>query len=165
MPDENQRACMAIAEASLPRSRGSLIILGLYAAVVAAASFLTPTTAPATMIIGVVAILATALALHAEARRRVRRLQANDPHARETHFVELSPDGVHSWCAHVDTRYPWRDFKKVTENKEFYLFVLSSGNGSAIPKRILDDTVDAQLRSRIREWSPDGGSSLARETG
>ena len=30
-------------------------------------------------------------------------------------------DGVHTWCGHVDARYPSREFAKVSENGEFYL--------------------------------------------
>jgi len=41
-PDETRRACAAIAQAALPPSRGGLIIVALYAAVITAAYFLTP---------------------------------------------------------------------------------------------------------------------------
>ena len=90
-PDEAQRGCAAIARAVLPPSRGNAVLLGLYAAVV-----LTPTTRPQTIVIGVGAVLATAFALQAEGRSRLRRLRAADPHAQETHFVELGPGAVNS---------------------------------------------------------------------
>jgi YcxB-like protein len=164
-PEETQRACRAIVQASLPPSRGGAIMIALYAAVVGSAFTFAPATRPATAVIGVGAVLATAAALQAEGRRRVRRLQVDDPHARETHFVELSSGGVHTWCAHIDARYPWAEFATVRESQEFYLLVRPSGNGVAIPKRLLDDARDAELRARICEWTPDRGASLARIVG
>jgi len=162
-PEETRRACSAIAQACLPPSRGNAILFGMYTAVGIAAYFLTPATRPVTFLIGLVAVAATALLLQAEGRSRLRRLQVEDAHARERHFVELSPEGVRAWCSHVDARYPWKDFFKVVENSEFYLFLRPSGNGSAIPKRLLDDVTETELRERIRAWSPDSGTGLARE--
>jgi hypothetical protein len=135
----------------------------MYVAVGVAAYYLTPTSRPLTFLIGLVAVVATALLLQAEGRSRVRRLQLDDAHVREPHFIELTPESVRAWCSHVDSHYPWKDFFKVIENNEFYLLLRPSGNGSAIPKRILDDPTDALLRQRIRDWSPDGGAGLARE--
>ncbi len=160
-PGESMRACAAIAQAALPRSRGNLIVLGLYVAVGIAAFVFTPTTTPATLAIGMGAVLGTVFALQFEGRSRLHWLRAAAPHSLETHFVELTADGVHAWCAHVDARYPWPDFTKVTENGEFYLFIRANGSGSAIPKRLLDPTTDAALREAIREWAPDRGSELA----
>jgi hypothetical protein len=162
-PEETQRACTAIVQACLPRSRGGAILFAMYLAVGFAAYFFTPSTRPATFLIGLLAVMATALLLQAEGKARVRRLRTDDLHARETHFVELSPEGLRAWCSHIDARYPWTDFFKITENSEFYLFLRPSGNGSAIPKRLLDDAAEAQLRERIRAWSPDAGAGLARE--
>jgi len=163
-PDETARACSAIAQAAMPPSRGGLLMLALYAAVGVLAYFLTPSSRLVTFAIGVAAVQATAYSLQAEGRRRLRRLRVADPHASESHFVELGPDGVHTWCAHIDMRYPWSDFTKATEDREFYLFVRPSGTGSAVPKRLLDDSADKVLRSRIREWSPDLGADLAMES-
>ena len=146
-PGESLRACTAIARAVLPATRGNAIVLGLYALVGIASYVFTPTTRAATFIIGLGAVLGTVFALQAEGRSRLRRLQASDPHARETHFVELTPDGLHAWCAHVDARYPWQDFSKVTENGEFYLFARQNGTGSAIPKRLLDPVTEPALPS------------------
>jgi hypothetical protein len=159
-PEENRRACAAILQASLPPSRANLIVIALYAAVGVAAYSLTPATWVTTFAIGILGIAACTLALQAEARSRVRRLQVNDPHASEHHFLELTPSGVRAWCEHVDARYPWQDFTKVTENKEFYLLVRPSGTGSALPKRLLDQGRDAELRALLREWSPDRGAAL-----
>jgi hypothetical protein len=159
---EGVRACVALASKSLPESRATLIILGLYAAVAAAAYFLTPTTRPLTFLIGLGAVLGTNVALAADARRRLRAVRRDDPHALETHYVELSAEGVRSWCAHVDARYPWNDFSLVTENNEFYLLARPNGSGTAVPKRLLSDEDDEELRRRLAEWSSDRGARLAR---
>jgi len=162
-PDESQRACTAIAQAVLPPSRGNALMIGLYAAVGLAAYLLTPSTRPITFLIGLAAVTATAYALQAESRRRLRALRTEDPHALETHYLEFTADGIHTWCAHIDARYPWRDFAKVSENSEFYLFSRPSGTGAAVPKRLLNDDSDAALRTCIRERAPDRGTALARE--
>ena len=162
-PEETQRACTAIAKATLPSSQGGVTTFAVYAAVVAAAYFLTPESRAVTAFIGIAAVLATIMGLQAEGRRRMRRLQRNDPHSRETHFVEIDPEGVRTWCSHVDARYPWADFAKVTEDKEFFVLARASGQGAVIPKRIVDDAQDVELRAKLREWSPDRGASLARE--
>lgn len=67
------------------------------------------------------------------------------------------------WCNHVDIRYAWRDITKVTENQEFYVFAGTSGSGAVIPKRLLDDTSESQLRDHIRLWASDRGVFLARK--
>ncbi|HEX5409859.1 MAG TPA: YcxB family protein [Gemmatimonadaceae bacterium] len=159
-PDETARACSAMAQLAMPPSRGGLLMLALYAAVGVLAYFLTPSSRLATFAIGVAAVLATAYSLQAEGRRRLRRLRVADPHANESHFVELGPEGVHTWCAHIDMRYPWSDFSMATEDREFYLFIRPSGTGSAVPKRLLDNAADEVLRTRIREWSPELGAAL-----
>ena len=162
-PKETERACQAIVKAALPPSRANAIILGLYAVGVTAAWVLTPATRVLTSVIAVGAVAFTAMALQAEGRRRVRHLRTDDPHAQETHFVELDATGVRTWCAHIDARYPWADFTAVTENKEFYMLVRPSGNGVAIPKRLLDEATARELRDRLREWAPDRGMALGRE--
>jgi GNAT superfamily N-acetyltransferase len=101
--------------------------------------------------------------LQTEGRRRVRHLRENDPHASETHFVELDPLGIHTWCSHADAKYQWRDFSKACEPTEFFLFVRPSGAGAAVPKRLLQDGQDVELRNRIREWAPELGADLAQE--
>ena len=157
---ETQRACSAIARAALPPSRASLIMIALYAAIIAAAWFLTPATRAITVVISVTSVLATVSALQAEGRSRMRRLRAGDPHGSETHYVELSVDGVRTWCSHVDARYPWSDFTKAIETPEFFLLVRPSGSGAGIPKRLLDDARASELRERIRTWAPNLGASL-----
>lgn len=153
-PEESQRACVAVARVCLPPSRRDLVLLVVYATVGVAAVYVTPTTTAATFFIGLLAITATAAGIELETRLRFRHLRKADPHAREPHFVEVSAEGVRSWCAHIDARYPWRDFSRITDDGEFYLFVRPSGSGSAIPKRLLDETTEAELRTRVREWAP-----------
>ena len=162
-PGESARACAAIARAALPPSRASVIMIALCGAVIAAAALLTPATLARTGLVGVGAVLATATVLQAEGRSRLRRVQNADPHALETHYVELAPEGVRAWCGHVDARYPWREFARVDEDNEFYLLVRLSGSGVAVPKRLLDSAKETELRERLRAWSPDGGAGLARE--
>lgn len=162
-PGESARACAAMGRAMVATTRGTLLLLGLYAAVGVAAYVLTPATWLTTFVIGIGSIVATAYGLQTISRANMRRLQGADPHSGETHFVELSPAGVHTWCSHIDARYPWTDFAKVVENTEFYMAVRPNGTGAAIPKRLLNESEDAGLRDRIREWSPDRGRNLAEE--
>jgi hypothetical protein len=143
--------------------RGTLLLLGLYAAVGVAAYVLAPATWLTTSVIAIGSIVATAYGLQAISRANVRRLQQADPHATETHFVELSPARVHTWCSHIDARYAWADFAKVIENSEFYMAVRPNGTGAAIPKRLLSDSDDVGLRERIRQWSPYQGRNLAKD--
>lgn len=155
-PEETRRACRAIVAASAPPSRATPIVIAVYVAVIGAAFLLTPQTAARTVIIAVGAILLVSFGVQADSRARLRRVQAADPHARETHSVELGPDGVRTWCAHVDSRYTWDGTTRVLETPEFYLFVRNAGNGVAIPKRVVSAAEDQELRRRVREWlSPD----------
>lgn len=162
-PGESLRACTAIARTALPTARGNAIVLAMYVLVGVASFVFTPATTLTTFMIGVGAVLGTVTALQLEGKSRLRRLRASDPHALETHFVELTPEGVRTWCAHVDARYPWQDFSKVAENAEFYLFVRPNGSGSAVPKRLVDPATAAALRERIREWGPKLELALAPE--
>jgi hypothetical protein len=159
-PEETQRACHAIVASSLPRTRGSVTFLLLYAGVIGAAFVFARKTFAETAAIGIGAAFASMLAFQATARRMTRRLFAADPHSREPHHVELSEDGLRVWCDHVDSKYIWNGTVRVIENAEFYLFVRHSGNGVAIPKRVLDAEREQELRASIRAWSPDRGTSL-----
>jgi hypothetical protein len=162
-PGESTRACSAIARAVISTDGGNLLLFGVYAAIGIAAYFLTPATRLATFVIGLGGVLGTVYGLQAVGRANLRRLQLSDPHSTETHFVEVSAGGVHTWCSHIDARYAWADFTKVTENNEFYMLARPNGTGAAIPKRLLDDATDAQLRDWLRSWSPDQGANLAKE--
>ena len=146
----------------MPPSRFVSVMFALYTAVGLAAFALARPTFPATFLLGIVAVGATAVSLQAEGRRRLRALRRNDAHELEPHVLELSPDGIRSSCSHIDARYGWPDFARTIENNEFYLFVRPSGAGAALPKRLLDPVTEASLRECIIEWSPDGGAGLAR---
>ena len=160
-PDETRRACAAIAQASLPPSRAAPMLIGLFVVIALAAYVLTPTTWYPTLLIGLATALGTVFLLQADGRSRVRRMQASDPHALETSFIELSPEGVRAWCAHIDVRHPWQDYSRVVVTNEFYLFIRGSGPGSvAIPRRLLDAERDGELRARVREWAPALGPDL-----
>lgn len=148
---ELARAGDALAKAALPRSRADLIVAGLYALVILAAFTLTPSTRWTTSLIGIGAVLATSLALEAHGRARLRRLQRDDAHALETHYVEFDDEGVRSWCAHNEARCAWSDLVNVTETDEFFVFLRTGGNGITLPKRLLDAESDADLRARLRE--------------
>lgn len=152
-PGETRRACAAIVRASLPPRRGNGLMIGLYAVIIAIAFVFTPSTKPQTILVGIGAVLATAWLLQWDGARRIRQLQSADPHERETHFVELSPSGVRAWCAHVDARYPWDDYRAVTRDGEFYLLLRAGGNGTAIPKRLLDADAEREVEARLAEWA------------
>lgn len=158
---ESLRGCAAIVRAALPPNRASLMVYALYGLVGLGAYLLTPSRLT-TFVVGMFGAVGAMYALQIASRRRVRRLRENDRHSLETYFVDLAPEGIHTWCAHIDARYPWSDFTTVTENKEFYLFVRPSGSGVSIPKRLIDDATETTLRQRIAEWSPDRGARLAR---
>ena len=158
-PGETQRACVAIAQASLPPSRRSAIMIGLYGAIIVLAFVITPSTRPQTIVIGVGAVLATEALLRRESVGRVRRVQTQDAHALETHYVELSPTGVHTWCEHVDARYPWAEYRTVSQSPEFFLLLRAGGTGTAIPKRLLDDERARDLERRLSGWMTDRASA------
>lgn len=162
-PGEATRACSGIARSVTSQARGNLLVFGLYGGVGLASYFLTPATRLTTFVIGMSGVVGTLYGLQALGRANIRRLRATDPHSLETNFIELSVEGVRAWCAHVDAKYAWADFAKVIENKEFYMLVRPNGAGAAIPKRLLSEVDDAQLRERLRDWAPDHGANLAKE--
>jgi hypothetical protein len=161
LPRETFRGCQAIVAASLPPNRSVLIVIAVYALIGAAAAMVTPSTAPATIIIAIGGLLVLVYGSQAYSRRRTSTLIDADPHALETHFIELDTDGIHCWCKHMDSRFSWADVTKVKESRDFYLFLRPGGNGVAIPRRVLDADLESQLQSRIKEWSPDKGAHLA----
>jgi hypothetical protein len=153
-PAEAQRACAAIARAMFPPTRFVISLLVLYACVWAASMYFTPATRTATAIIAIASIVAAVLLLQFDLQSRGRSAQARDPHAHETHYVELSADGVRTWCAHVDARLPWADFSRVLDTPEFLLFARPSGVGVAVPKRLIKAEEIETLLAQTQTWAP-----------
>jgi len=137
------------------------LLVGL-AAGVALLAFLLPASHASAFFVGWAALYGTVYGLQTVGRANLRQLQDNDPHTLEPHLIEIDARDVYTGCAHVSARYPWHEFTKVDESNEFYLFVRGSGGGVAVPKRLLDEPTEEELRARIREWSPDHGAGLAR---
>jgi hypothetical protein len=162
---ETARARTAIARSLLSNPRGAWLLLGLLPAIGFASYFLTPATRMATFFVAMISVLGTGVGARTIVRLHARRLQAADSHSTETCFVEISEAGVRTWCSHIDARLPWADFIKATEDNEFFLLVRPDGSGAVIPKRLLDEAAEAELRDRLGQWSPDGGRHLARAFG
>ena len=161
--DEVRRSRTAIAKKVLTRNYSDPIVIGVYVASGAIAYVIAPSTWLTTAGLAIMAVATTIWFLQIEAKRRSRRLYAEDPHALEEYQLSVDGDGVRAWCAHVDTRYTWDGFTRVRETTEFYLLLRPMG-GVAIPKRALSADDDAELRELIRQRSPDRGESLARES-
>jgi hypothetical protein len=107
---------------------------------------------PATVFIGIGSVMLALTLWERHNRRRTRRLLDGNTHDRERHFMELDAEGVRAWCSHMESRYSWADFTAVSETTDFILLRRSGGNGSAIPKRLLDEASDAALRASLRQW-------------
>ncbi len=163
-PGESARSCVALVSGVVPKWRGTLFVLSLCGGV-GLLAWLLPPSHLTTFLVGFAAVYASVYGIQAVGRANIRDIQDRDPHSGETHVVELGPQDVFIGCSHVNARYPWREFKKVSENNEFYLFFRGNGGGAAIPKRILDAAAEQELRLRICEWAPDRGAGLAREVG
>jgi len=162
MPGESARSCVALVGRAVSKTRGTLFFFGVCGGVVILSLLLPPSRA-STFLVGFAAVYVSIFGLQAVGRANIREIQGKDPHTQETYVVEIGPLDVYTGCAHVSARYPWKEFSKVFENNEFYLFLRSNGGGAAIPKRVLDAAAEQELRNRICEWSPDGGAGLARE--
>jgi hypothetical protein len=160
--DEVRRSRAVIAKRVLTRNYSDAIVIGIYIASAAIAYLIAPSTWLITSGLAIMAVVVAIWSLQAEAKRRARRLYAEDPHALEEYQLSVDANGVRAWCAHVDTRYTWDGFTRVRETSEFYLFLRPLG-GVAIPKRAVDAEAEEELRQLIRRWSPDRGESLARE--
>ena len=155
--EETQRACAAAASVRFPPSRLGLVAYSVLAVVGFAAYFLVGSfwAVAVTVLLTSAGIFAVTLAMQAEAHWLIRRAQESDPHADEPYDIELGPEGIRTWCAHVDARYTWDGITNIVETPEFYLFIRGSSGGPFIPKRLLDAANDAELRERIREWAPE----------
>jgi hypothetical protein len=144
----------------MPKARGNLVFAGIFLGVIAL-SFVLPPSSVSAFIVGFVTLYATIFGLQMAGRANIRELQAKDPHALETFFVEINEAEVRTGCAHIAASYPWSEFARVTEDNEFYLFVRTAGGGAALPKRILDGPAEQSLRACISAWAPDRGAGLA----
>lgn len=162
LPNESRRGSAAIVKATLPPSRADVLLLAFIGAIWAGAHVLAPEVEGVVVLTALIAVIGSVTIVLVYAKRRIRALKSSDPHADEHYFIELGPDGLHSGCQHVDARYPWKDFQKITENGEFYLLCRGNGSGAAVPKRLLSAQADSALRSALQEW---GGArcQLARE--
>jgi YcxB-like protein len=159
-PDETSRGGDAYASAGVPPSRVNLFTLVVLILVSAVAFLIARPTWLVTICLSVMSIQAVFLIFRMEARRQTQHAFATDPHADEPYEIEIDPEGVRVWCAHVDTRYRWDGITRVVETPEFYLFLRGASGGTWVPKRLLDSSGDEELRKMIREWSPDRGASL-----
>jgi len=138
-------------------------MLAIFALAGVAAFLFARSTWIVTFLLILACILTLFSVLQAEARWRIGRAQVGDPHADEPYEIEVWPEGIRTWCAHVDMRYTWEGITRVVETPEFYLFLRGPGGGPSIPKRLLDAASNNELRKGIREWSPDRGVSLTDE--
>jgi hypothetical protein len=125
-----------------------------------AAVLVTPSTAAATVLLAVGALLATMAALQLEGQWRMRRALAADPHMDEPYTVEVGEAGLRTYCDHVDTSITWSGVTRVVETPEFLIFVRGASGGAAVPKRVLTPADDQVIRSMVRNWSPDRGRNL-----
>ena len=98
-----------------------------------------------------------------EQRFRWRRAIKADPHSAEEQHVEVSDAGLRFWCEHSDSKLTWSGVRRVQETAHHYVFVCGPLGGCPIPKRVISDDDEPELRDLIRRCSPDHGTHLARE--
>jgi hypothetical protein len=151
-PEETLRGCQALVRTALPPDRSPLIIIGITVVVGIIGSQLPPITAVWATMMSIDSVLLLIYLSQWYASRRLRALMAQDTHGRETHVIELSADGVESSCSHMRARYPWSDYARASENGEFILLCRAGGAGNAIPKRLLTEASEAELRERLGRW-------------
>lgn len=159
--DENIRIRAAVTRKVLVRNYSDAYLIALYLAIAAIAFVLTRATWLISVPLVVMGVSGGVWLLQREARRRTRATIARDPHALEPYRVAVDESGIRTVCDHIECRMAWSYFTSVRETTELYLFLRAIG-GYAIPKRVLDDATDTELRDLVRRWSPDQGSGLAR---
>lgn len=162
---ETIRACTALAAEVNRPARPQLILLIVFLGVFLVARWLTPGQWPIIVLFCTIATGLAFAAIQAEHRHRTTKLLAANPHLRETHEIEITTECIRSRCSHVLAEYSWTGIQKVTENQEFYLFATGPAAGVAIPKRLLADEDDENVRAIVRVAAPDRGANLARESG
>jgi hypothetical protein len=161
-PEETLRGCQALVRAALSPDRSPLIIMGITVIVVVIGLQLPPVTAFWATMMSVGSLLLLIYLSQWYAKRRLRMLMAQDTHGRETHVIELSDQGVESSCSHMRAQYPWSDYSKAGENGEFIILCRPGGAGNAIPKRILTEASEAELRESLGRWLKPEQLHLAR---
>jgi hypothetical protein len=151
-PEETLRGCQALVRAALPPDRSPLIIVGITVIVGSISAQLPPITALWAAMMSIGSVLLLIYLSQWYGKRRLRVLMGQDSHGREPHVLELTDDGVQSSCSHVQARYPWSDYAEVTENGEFILLCRPGGAGNVIPKRLLSESSEAELRMNLARW-------------
>lgn len=159
--DELQEGCEILAAATLPPGRGGWVLAGVFAAVAVGALLLAPAALPVTLLLACGGLIVGLSVLQLEARSRLRRAFAADPHHDEPYTVEVGADGIRTYCDHVDTRITWSGITRVVETRDYFVFVRGSSGGATIPRRVLSPADHQRLRQMVREWSPDRGAELA----
>jgi hypothetical protein len=160
-PNESERICSAILASSLPPSRAGWVIFPIALLIGVASGFFSEGAWLLTIALTTLGVVAVVYALQTETRWRSRRGLVRDPHVNEPYQIEIDAAGIRVWCDHIDTRYTWNGITKAVETADYYLLLRGPNGGPAIPKRLLDEETEKELRRRIGEWSPEGGLSLA----
>lgn len=153
-PDETARGCSAMVLTSMPPSRFTFVLIGAYVVAFVVATFFVPQATVPAFILAVATTTVVILAMQAEARSRLRRGRMADPHALEPYQVELSTEGIRTWCEHIDTRYTWSGMSVLKETPEFLLFIRGLGGGVFLPKRLLQPQDIASIRQQVTSWAP-----------
>lgn len=153
-PDEIARGCQALVQDSLPRSHATFVLFATYIAAFAAATVFIPSAATPAFVLAVATATVAILGIQAETRARLRRARSTDPHLLETYQVELSAEGIRTWCGHIETRYTWDSINALKETPDFVLFVRGVGGGVYLPKRLFGPDDITTLRSNVATWAP-----------
>ncbi len=151
---ETARGCQALAFKSLPSNKSGLVLGAIYVLTFLVATFLIPQASLSAFLLAVGTTTVALLGIQTEARRRIARGRAADPHALEPYQVELSSEGLRTWCAHIETRYTWGAIRLMADSPEFLLFVHGVGGGLFLPKRLLSEADLAGIRQDVAKWAP-----------
>src|SRR5262245_56911928 len=94
--DERERACAAVASAIIPP--GSNVVRMAFLVLGGVGGLLLPLWPPAgiTLLLTTAGIVGLQFIMQGEARSRMRRARAGDPHANEPFEIEVGPDGIRS---------------------------------------------------------------------
>ncbi len=161
-PEEGVEAITAAARtvtppwAGLPAYGMTIIAIALFARLI---------THNWTQIVGFTFFALCLVTLFAQLEQRLRweRAIEVDPHSNEEHSVEISDRGLAFWCEHARSDLAWGGVRRVQETPKHFLFVCGPFGACGVPKRLMSEAQEAELRSLIRQHSPDRGANLARE--